>query len=135
MAAFIHKFDPSVGVIANDIGVISCYDNLRLLDLFGLASRRVLDLKRSNNFNKAEIEALALQKKMQMAIVYDYPEIIPDSWTKIGEWTIHHNVVCANNTVAVYSVGNAGDRKRIINSFNSYVRRLPANVRYKSYFP
>jgi hypothetical protein len=114
MAAFIHKFDPSVGVIANDIGVISCYDNLRLLDLFGLASQRVLDLKRSNNFNKAEIEALALQKKMQMAIVYDYPEIIPDSWTKIGEWTIKHNVVCANNTVAVFSVGNSGDRKRII---------------------
>lgn len=135
MAAFIHTFHPSLRVIANDIGAISYYNDLYLLDLFGLASRGVLDLKRSDNFNKEEIAALALRRKMQLALVYDYQEIIPDNWTKVGEWTISNNVVCANSTVAAYVVGHGRDEKRIIDSFNSYVHSLPEGVSYKCYFP
>jgi hypothetical protein len=133
MASFVHKFHPSVRVVANDIGAISYYNDLYLLDLFGLASRQVLDLKRSGNFNKSEIAALASGEKMRLALVYDYPEIIPDTWIKIGEWTIKHNVVCANSTVAAYLVDDRKDSRRIIDAFNAYARTLPEGVRYKCY--
>lgn len=135
MANFIHKSHPAIGIIANDIGAVSYFNNVRLLDLFGLANREVLDLKRSNNFNKASVEALASRQNMQIALIYDYSEIIPDTWTKIGEWTIPHNVVCENSTVAFYLTDTAKDRQRIIDSFNTYVLTLPKGVRYKRYFP
>lgn len=135
MAAFLQKFHPSSRVIANDIGAISYYNSIALLDLFGLASRPVLDLKRAHNFTKPRIEALARNEKMDMAVIYDYSEITPDSWIKVGEWTIPHNVVCANSTVAVYATGKSEKKQRIVDSFNAYVLTLPKGVSYKCYFP
>lgn len=131
MASFVHNFHSSVRVIANDIGAISYYNDLHLLDLFGLASRPVLDLKRSGNFTRKEIARLASAENMQLALVYDYPEVIPETWIKIGEWTISHNVVCADGTVAAYLVDGRNDNRRIIDGFNAYVRTLPEGVTYK----
>jgi hypothetical protein len=135
MATFIHHSDPGIGVVANDIGAISYYNNPRLLDVFGLASRKVLDLKRAGNLNKASVEALASSQHMRVALVYDYDRIIPDSWIRIGEWTIPHNVVCEKSTVAVYLTGMDGNNQRVIDSFNAFANTLPKGVRYKVSFP
>jgi hypothetical protein len=135
MAAFIHKLRPGTGVVANDIGAISYYNKARLLDVFGLASRKVLDLKRAKNLNKSTVAALASSHDMQVALVYDYDRIIPDSWIRIGEWTIPHNVVCEKSTVAVYLTAMDRNNQRMKDSFNAFASTLPKGVHYKVSFP
>ena len=130
MASFVKSYNPESRAIANDIGAISFYNQIHLLDLFGLANREVLDMKRQGTFTKENIQALAGREQMEYAIIYDYPDRIPASWEKIGEWTISNNVVCENATVALYVIDKE-KKAELAEAFRKHSSALPEDVSYK----
>lgn len=132
MAAFISNYNPELSVLAHDIGVISYYNNIHLLDFFGLANLEVLDLKRDDNFTQAKIEELANREHIELAIIYNY-DLLPKSWIKIGGWTIKNNVVCESKTVGFYLV-DITKKNQAIAAFNKHVLTLPEDVIYESNF-
>lgn len=133
MARFVQEYDPRLKIVLNDIGAVSYYNNIGLLDFFGLANKEVLDMKRSDQFTKPKIDALARGENVELALIYDYENRTPDTWVKIGEWTIRHNVVCENPTVALYLI-DLGKKQEVVKAFDQYVRTLPEGVTYETYF-
>lgn len=133
MARFVQEYDPRLKIVLNDIGAVSYYNNIGLLDFFGLANKDVLDMKRSDQFTKPKIDALARGENIELALIYDYENRTPDTWVKIGEWTIRHNVVCENPTVALYLI-DLRKKQEVVKAFDQYVRTLPEGVTYETYF-
>lgn len=79
------------GVVINDIGAISFFnDNLRIVDLFALASNEVMEAKHRGEFNQAFIAQIAREKGCQMAVVYEKffkkNGGIPEAWRKLAVW-------------------------------------------------
>src|SRR6185436_5620763 len=59
MGRFLARFYPGQGVAANDIGAICFLADLRVLDLWGLASRDVAEAKLTGTYSTARIGELA----------------------------------------------------------------------------
>lgn len=79
------------GVVINDIGAISFFnDNLRIVDLFALASNEVMEAKHRGEFNQAFIARIAREKDCEMAVVYEKffkkNGGIPEAWRKLAVW-------------------------------------------------
>jgi hypothetical protein len=110
MGLFLQKYYPNAVVAANDIGAISFLTNIKVLDLVGLASADVLNLKMHHKYSQEQVEMLSQRVGTQIAVVYDswlyMSGLNADSmgWKKAGEWKIQNNVVCDNDRVSFYAV-------------------------------
>lgn len=131
MARFVREYYAGQALALNDIGAVSYLSEIRLLDLWGLASLEVAQAKLERAYGPERIAGLAGEKGVRIAIVYDlfFQETggLPRTWEKVGEWRIRDNRVCASDTVAFYAiVPEARDElKRRLNEFRE---QLPAEV-------
>lgn len=90
MANFIQKNFPESTIMANDIGAI-CYfaPNIRLLDLWGLASLEVALARADHRLNEDFLLQYGKERKANIAVLQEYfwrIQGIPKSWYKAGEW-------------------------------------------------
>ena len=128
MGLFLKDFYEGEAVAANDIGAINLLADIRCLDLVGLGTMEVV---RARPFITATMQDLARDRKVKLAIVYDHwfggHKAIPDSWTRVGQWTIQNNEVCGGTTVSFYAVepGSAGE---LIENLKDFSPRLPPGV-------
>lgn len=130
MALFIHRYYPNSAVAANDVGAITYLNNITLVDLYGLGSTEVLTLKIKNRHNKESIDELVKRKGVKFAVVYDewFENSIPDDWTKVAEWTIRDNVVCAHSRVCFYAV-NPEEEPQLVGHLKEFEQEeLPEGV-------
>jgi len=131
MGLFLKNFYPNKSIAANDIGAINYLADVHCLDLMGLANREVAQLKRAGAYDTQPISNLAQQRGVEVAIVYDRwfegPTGLPSQWVKVGEWTIPHNVVCAEETVAFYAVAPS-EADHLIENLRAFSPRLPSDV-------
>jgi len=108
MASFVHQYYEGTAVAANDIGAINYFADIHCLDLAGLGSRDVADLKRSGHLTPEAIARLCREAHVRIAIVYDswYHHLggLPKAWIKCGEWRIQNNIVCGSDIVSFYAV-------------------------------
>lgn len=90
MARFIQKNFPNSTIMANDIGAI-CYfaPNIKLLDLWGLASLEVALARADHRLNEDFLLQYGKERKADIAVLQEYfwrIQGIPESWYKAGEW-------------------------------------------------
>lgn len=138
MARFVERYYPSASVAANDIGAIDYKADLHLFDLAGLADPEVLRLKRCKQYTTAAIQAEAITRGTQIAIVYDdwfsnrKPAVfggpsLPRSWIRVARWRTPNGKHLGSDTVSFYAVrpDQAGP---LLENLNHFATDLPANV-------
>ena len=108
MAHLIAKVSPEHGVVINDIGAISYFNNdVRIVDLFGLASTEVLDAKHQGDFDSSTIERFAKENGCRLAVVYEkfFDDIggLPQEWRKIALWVTPHSAQ-GTDTVSIFTI-------------------------------
>ena len=131
MGTFLARYYPGAGVAANDVGAISYLGEIRMLDLFGLADLEVGRLKLERRWNTEAIREVARQRGVKVAVVYDswFEKMggVPREWTRAGQWTIAHNVVCGSDQVAWYAV-DPGESAALRQHLREYSSTLPSDV-------
>lgn len=112
MAEFLRAHYAGSAVVANDIGAICWYSDVRLVDLAGLGSRNIAQAVFDNTYGPAVFARAAAGA--EVAVVYDhwYNRCggLPPHWRKVAEWTIiGENVVCGGSTVSWYALTAAAE--------------------------
>jgi hypothetical protein len=147
MGLFLREYYPQGVVAANDIGAIDYLADIRLVDLFGLASRDVLAAKLGGAWQRdlaGALDSLTAAEGAQIAVIYDSwfgynPETgaaaVPARWIRVADWTIPGNVVCGSATVTWYAV-QPGQAAALRSALESFASGLPAGVSVRYYsFP
>ncbi|WP_044641162.1 hypothetical protein [Risungbinella massiliensis] len=130
MAKFVQKYHYNDVVAANDIGAISYYTNIHLVDLAGLASLDVAMARAEGRFNSSFIEEITKKKGTQLAIVYDnwFPGMLPKSWIKVGEWTYPEPTIqLGGRTVSFYAT-NPAMVERLTQELREFSPTLPRKI-------
>jgi hypothetical protein len=144
MGLFLREYYPQGHVAANDIGAIDFLADLHLTDLFGLASRPVMQAKLGAAWHgdmAGTLERLTAEDNARIAVLYDNwfdPDpatgraSVPAQWVRVAAWTIPDNVVCGGATVTWYAViPQEADALR--SALEDYSAGLPAGVAVQYY--
>ncbi len=144
MGLFLNEYYPQAAVAANDIGAIDYLADLHLVDLFGLASREVLQAKLGGEWQTnlaGALDRLTSAEGARIAVLYDNwfgydpasgKASVPAGWVRVADWTIPGNVVCGGATVTWYALkpGEAGPLRSALEAF---ALKLPAGVVVRYY--
>ncbi len=131
MGQFFQRYYAGRSVAVNDIGAVAWYSTSPLLDIVGLASQRVADLKRHDALDAGSLGTLADEQAVEAVAVYEKPfaAILPRSWVKVGEWTRAGTIGVSEPTVA-FLARTDGDADRLRRALESYAVMLPNGVRW-----
>jgi hypothetical protein len=131
MARFLETYYSGEAVAANDVGAINFMSDVRCLDLWGLGSVEVTRAKLEGAFNTTKIAELAALHHVRIALLYSVwfqgDESLPESWIKVGQWTIRECVVCGYPTVSFYAV-DTNEAERLKQNLQAFSAKLPADV-------
>ena len=132
MAHFIHKFYPNACIAANDIGAITYFNEISLLDFALIGDQQLFKTFVAGNWSAQEIEKIAQNRGVPIAIVYDSFTlgIIPKSWQKAATWTIPNNFICADKTVNFYAVSDEA-KTQLRPQLEAFSKELPVGVKIK----
>jgi hypothetical protein len=130
MASFLSEYYPNDSIAANDIGAINYFTNIQCLDLVGLSSNDVAQAHKNNTFNTQELNYLANQHHIEIAIIYEewWDGDIPSNWIKVGEWITPHNVILGNSTVSFYATSPQYETQ-LIENLKLFSPQLPKNIK------
>jgi hypothetical protein len=135
IAMFIHSYCPRCSVALNDIGIVSYYNPIELLDVFGLASNEVLTLKQKTQYTRKAFSDLVKSRHVEIAFLYDnlFLDRTPSDWERISSWITPNPLVLGSDTVSFYTV--RGPTAEIWRSrMKEYVTNaLPPDVQYVVY--
>lgn len=131
MGLFLRQYYSQKTVAANDIGAINFLADIQTVDLYGLSTQEVANLKMEGRYSRQKIADLAQRRQVDIALVYDYwySEYggLPREWFKVGEWRIFHNVVCGGEVVSFYAV-RVAEAPVLLKNLRAFSARLPASV-------
>jgi len=122
------------GVAANDIGAISYFSDVRLLDLVGLASDEITELNRDHAFSADRVFSLIKRDGVELAVVYEnwfkYLEL-PVRGIRVAEWEIGNNKICSSEKVSFFCLDKKrlSEHLRTIEDFSK--NKLPKDVSWK----
>ena len=109
-ARFLHTYYNKAKIVVNDIGAVTYYTDIHLLDIVGLGSSETIPFNGNevafDHRFKDFLTKYTAQQKFDVAVVYDhwFNGQIPDTWKKAAELRITDNVNSAGSTVSVYSI-------------------------------
>jgi hypothetical protein len=110
MSRFVNRYYRSGRLVANDIGAVTYFSNVHLLDLWGLASDPIRDLKLTDNWNtktmKQQIDAFGPDLVIAYPDWYQKNRAMPSSVLAVATWTIPHVTSAAHRTVQFYAPPN-----------------------------
>ncbi len=132
MAKFLQENCNTCSVAANDIGAITYYTNIKLLDLIGLGNNDVLELRNKRQFTNDKINKLLAKYNTELIIIYEhwFEGVQFENFTKIGEWRIRKNYVCGGETVSFFSRNDVIEKN--ITKFKNFTNsKLPKTVIYR----
>jgi hypothetical protein len=129
MALFLKEYYPGETVGLNDIGVISYMDDIKCLDLWGLASYEVAQKREEGKYGVTEISDLVENNNVSVIIIYNYTlgNNIPPDWIKVGEWKIKDNVACGDSVVLFYAP-NQKNETYLREKLRIFSSKLPKDV-------
>jgi hypothetical protein len=131
MGRFLARYYPGESVAANDIGAIDWRADLRVLDLWGLASREVAEAKLTGRYTTSRIAELARSRGVRVAVIYerwlDAAGGVPPEWSRAGRWRVASNVVLGDRTVAFYAVDPA-EAGPLAEHLRAFAPELPPGV-------
>jgi hypothetical protein len=129
MAAFLATHYSGATVMANDIGAVSALADVRLVDLYGLATRETAAARRAGRLDRAFLEDLAAATRPEVIVVYRswFADALPPSWIEVGTWRVPEKVVVADRTVTFLARDEPGAR-RLAAALTTFAPSLPPRV-------
>ncbi|KFC18678.1 hypothetical protein [Chryseobacterium sp. FH1] len=134
LADFLHKYYRNSKVVANDIGAITYFNNIHLLDTYGLGSIEVAKLRKEdhgkftdNKKLQAYIYNTAKLQDFEVALVFDEWVKMPDYFSKVGTLTIQNNYMAGGTTVSFYSIKKENTDK-VRNQLVEFSKKTPKDV-------
>lgn len=129
MALFVGAYYGRDCVAINDVGTTAYFTKARILDLYGLADNDVTRWRMSQAYTSAEISLLCRRYRPRAAMIYDrwFYNMIPASWSRIGDWEIQDNLVCGSPRVSFYATDTA-EIETLSKNFAEFSKKLPEGV-------
>lgn len=131
MSVFLKKYYNESSVAANDVGLITFNSDIKLTDLVGIGSIKVINARRNNNYDKKLINILAKENKIKIAILYEswFSNIggLPNDWNKVGEWRLRNNIICGDDVVSFFVVAPE-EQSNLIKNLKDFSSELPKAV-------
>jgi hypothetical protein len=136
MAKFIKYFYNEEKIAINDIGVISYYTDVYIVDLVGLGNNEIAKLKINKNYNSKNLLNILDREGTNLIIIYDswFRDFLKDlniNYKKICEWKINNNVVCGSDIVSFYVIKEPEKIKTLEINLKNFSPLLPSNVSTK----
>jgi hypothetical protein len=102
---------------------------VRLVDLFGLATRETAQARREGRVDRALLARLAAADPPAAVVVYRswFADAIPPDWIEVGTWKVPDKIVVADRTVTFLAT-RAADAERLAQALRAFQPRLPAGV-------
>lgn len=124
-AKFLHTYYNESKVVANDIGAITYFTDIHLLDTAGLGSKETIVFNENKRIPDAEFQNFlthyTINNAYDIAIIYDawLQNHIPKNWKKAAELKINNTVTVARDKVSIYTVdqNNLQELKENIRNF------------------
>jgi hypothetical protein len=131
MGRFFATFYQGKPIAINDLGAVAYLSSSRILDIVGLASQQVADLKRHRAFDRDALRRLADERQVEVIALYEdiFATMLPAEWVKVGEWTITDNVAVTRDTVAFFA-RTAADAERLHAHLDAFAPKLPRGVKW-----
>jgi hypothetical protein len=129
MGLFLHGLPAGSTVMANDIGAIAYLADIRLIDLYGLATQETARARREGRVDRALLARLAASAPPAAVVVYRswFADAIPSDWIQVGTWKVPEEVVVADRTVTFYATRPA-DAALLARGLAAFQTRLPETV-------
>lgn len=106
-AMFLKEFYPKASVVINDIGAMSYYNDIEVIDVWGLATKEIARAKLEGNYDSTTIKKIFEEKKPNIAIIYEswFEGInsLPSDWKKLASWKILDNIVCGDDQISFWA--------------------------------
>lgn len=112
-AKFLHTYYNTSKVVANDIGAITYYTDIHLLDIADLGSKEIIPFNENKKVFAQKFEDFlteySLKNKYEIAVVYDawFQGHIPKNWRKAAVLKIKNKITVAQLEVSIYSIDTA----------------------------
>ncbi|MEC5172461.1 hypothetical protein [Chryseobacterium nepalense] len=109
-AKFLHTYYNESKVVANDIGAITYFTEIQLLDTAGLGSLETIVFNENKRVPDAEFQNFlthyTTNNRYDIAVIYDawLHNNIPGNWKKAAELKINNPVTVARDKVSIYAV-------------------------------
>jgi hypothetical protein len=131
MGLFLDRFYQGRTVAVNDIGAVSYLADIRIFDVYGLASLEVASLKQRREYTASALAMLADRQRTDIAIVYpswlsDFGGV-PASWRHVGDWAVRDNVILGGTAVSFYAV-RAGAHEQLVDNLRRFAPDLPLDI-------
>ncbi len=125
-ARFLHTYYNTSKVVANDIGAITYFTDIHLLDIVGLGSKEMIPFNENKKPADQKFENFLTEytkdNKYDIAIIYDkwFQGHVPKIWKKAAVLKIKNLSTVAEDEVSVYSIdsNNLHPLKQNIKKFN-----------------
>ena len=129
MGLFLHGLPAGSTVMANDIGAIAYLADVRLIDLYGLATQETARARREGRVDRALLARLAAPVPPAAVVIYRswFADAIPPDWIQVGTWKVPEEVVVADRTVTFYATRPA-DAALLERALEAFAARLPSSV-------
>ena len=129
MGLFLSRFHPGAAVAANDIGAVTAFADVRLLDLYGLASMDVARARRGGTLDRDTVTRLTDAHGAEVIAVYRswFSPTLPANWLEAGSWRAPEKVVVADRVVTFYA-RDAAARDRLAANLRAFASALPPDV-------
>lgn len=129
IGTFLRTYYPQGAIVLNDIGAPSYLADIRILDVSGLATQEVADMKRAGGLTREQLASLARQGSFEFAILFEAP-YIPEDWVEVARWKISQNLVCWRDTVSFYVIDpDVGEK--LVENLRAFCPSLPDEVGYQ----
>lgn len=130
-ALFLKEFYLGDTIAINDIGAISFYSDVRILDMYGLGNIEPLSYSKEG-FDKKAVQAWAEKEGAVLAYVqihWDeiYP-LIPDQWIKVAQWEIPENVVFCDTKFVWFCI-DPEHESTMIGNLRDFSKKLPKDIK------
>ncbi len=107
MAELLGQFYDGEPVALNDIGNVSYFTHARVVDLVGLGSLDVAQLRRAGQWDRPHMDELLRRHSVDVAIVYEtwfQGELaFHRNWTRVATWTTDVEDVPDQGTVTFFA--------------------------------
>ena len=129
MGMFVRRYYQHDSVALNDIGAVNFLADIHCLDMWGLGTAEVARARRIQHYQVSDVDRLARQHGIRVAIIYDewFIGLVPPNWIRIGRWTIQNNVIAGDSTVSFYAV-EPDEAKHLSESLSDFYLQLPPDV-------
>lgn len=129
MGLFARGLPAGSTVMANDIGALTYLADVRLVDLFGLATRETARARRAGRVDRELLARLAAADPPAAVVVYRswFADAIPPDWVEVGTWKVPDKIVVADRTVTFFAT-RAADAVTLARALRAFEPQLPAAV-------